>query len=106
MSCKNLNEYDTGYDVSGKTAITKNDSNLTINAIGIKHYGINDIPNSPTSGQVEYYKTQALYSVLESLGSSPWDEGHYFSGTQTQTGQELINIVYDSGWKDSYNYIY
>ncbi|MGB9680484.1 MAG: hypothetical protein ACPL3A_11010 [Thermoanaerobacteraceae bacterium] len=98
--------FNIGYKAGGKTATVKNDNGNTVIAQGVTHYGLNDIPEFPTPQQLTYYEHQALYSVLEALGASEWDAGYYFSGTDIQPGQSLINIVINSGWQDLYNYIY
>ena len=66
-------------------------------------YGVSDTPSGATKQQIQAYREQASEAVMEAMGASPWDGGHYWFCGQSYAGQALINIAIDSGWLYSYS---
>lgn len=66
-------------------------------------YGVNDTPAGATKEQKLAYLEQAAEAVMEAMGASPWDAGHYWSCGDTYAGETLIGIAIDSGWLYSYS---
>lgn len=67
--------------------------------------GIADIPYGASSEEVKSYHEQAGYAVMEAMGASPWDGGHYWLCGQSYAGEQLTVIADDSGWYSSLDYV-
>ncbi len=72
-----------------------------VTATSVAYQGTND----SISNTLAYYQQQGACAVMEAMGASPWDAGHYMQSTDTEPGHKLIVIAQDSGWLDNYSAI-
>ncbi len=67
--------------------------------------GVTDIPSGASEQEIQAYHEQAGYAVMEAMGASRWDAGHYWLCGQEYAGEQLTVIAYDSGWYASLDYV-
>jgi len=61
-------------------------------------FGVSDIPSGASQQQIASYQRQAIEAVLEAMGASPWDYGHYWSCGDSYAGSTLVSVAIDNGW--------
>lgn len=100
------NNYDTGFTANAAATGIPTDPNASgtvcsQTSTSRGYVGIEDTPPGSSEDIILEYQQRGALAVMEGMGASPWDGGHYWQCGDAYAGYMLQVIAEDSGWLSS-----